>query len=232
MAPRSWAWHIISMKNIEVIDGNTVLHDFVVVAFDMCSSSSLIEDLSRTGSLRAYELLLKNLHLWLWSNAKKFNFIFYKFTGDGWILLFPASRITGKDLMQFLVKLSHKHSLLRQKLVDGHLESIPKANGLTFGVEMGTVRKIIFGTDIEFVGRPLNVACRLQTAVKEKGPAPDYQCLFSRKVFNTYLKDVQGYKYLDVDRSLRNITGGERYRCVKVNLAHAVRSHQGKGGRK
>lgn len=210
------------MKNIEVIDGDAVLHDLVVVAFDMCSSSNLIEDLSRTDSLRAYDQMLKNLYLWLWSNAKKFNFIVYKFTGDGWILLFPASLTTGNDLMQFLVKLTHKHSLLRQKLVDGHLESIPKANGLTFGVEMGKVRKIVLGTNVEFVGRPLNVACRLQTAVKDRGSAPDYRCLFSRKVFNTYLKDIQGYKYFDVERSLRNITGGERYRCVKVNLAQGA----------
>ena len=210
------------MKNIEVIDGDAVLHDLVVVAFDMCSSSNLIEDLGRTDSLRAYDRLLKNLHLWLWSNAKKFNFIVYKFTGDGWVLLFPASLTTGKDLMQFLVKLSRKHSVLRQRLVDVHLESIPKANGLTFGIEVGKIRKIVLGTDVEFVGRPLNVACRLQTAVKDKGSAPDYRCLFSRKVFNTYLKDVQGYKYFDVERSLRNITGGERYRCVKVNLTQDV----------
>ena len=100
---------------------------------------------------------------------------------------------------------------------------MPKATGLTFGVEMGSLRKVVLGQDVEFVGRALNVACRLQAVVKDKGPDPDYRCLFSRKVFNTYLCHVEGFKYFDVERSLRNISGGERYRCVKVNLAKHVR---------
>lgn len=56
-----------------------------------------------------------------------------------------------------------------------------------------------------------------------------YRCLFSRKVFNAYLRDIGGFKFVDVERSLRNISGGERYRCVKANLSKHVRpkpSHQ------
>ena len=215
---------IENIKNVEALDGDVILHNVVVVAFDMCSSSNIIEDLTRTDSLPAYDRLLKNLRLWLFNNAKKFNFAVYKFTGDGWILLFPSSLITGEDLMSFLVKLSCRHYLFRRKFIDEHLESIPNTTGLTFGIDMGRVRKIMFGNEIEFVGRALNVACRLQAAVKDKGSAPDYRCLFSRKVFTTYLKEVHGYKYFPVERSLRNISGGERYRCVKVNLSKIVKN--------
>jgi hypothetical protein len=210
------------MKNVELLaDGIT--HDLLVVAFDMCSSSKLIEDLSRTKSLAAYDRLLKNLHLWLWSNADKWSYIVYKFTGDGWILLFPLSMIDGDSLMQFLVSLSKRHSSLRAKYVDSHLESIPESIGLTFGIEMGTLRKIVFGSEIEFAGRALNVACRLQAAVKDRGAEPDYRCLFSRKVFNTYLKEIDDFKFFDVERSLRNISGGEGYRCMKANLSKHAR---------
>jgi len=211
------------MKNIELLDDG-ITHDLVVVAFDMCSSSKLIEDLSRTKSLIAYDRLLKNLHLWLWSNAKKWNYIVYKFTGDGWILLFPESLIDGASLMSFLVRLSNRHNAFREKLIDSHLESIPPSTGLTFGIEMGTLRKVVLGNEVEFAGRALNVACRLQAAVKDKGSEPDYRCLFSRKVFNTYLKDVEDFQFFEVERSLRNISGGERYRCVKANLAKHART--------
>src|SRR5438128_3756116 len=120
------------MKNLELLDASAMTHDLVVVAFDMCSSSNVIEDLSRTQSLVAYDRLLKNLHLWLWSNAEKSKFVVYKFTGDGWIVLFPASAIDGGSLMRFLVRLSRQHNFLREKLIDCHLESIPHSKGLTF----------------------------------------------------------------------------------------------------
>jgi len=212
------------MKNIELIDADSLTHDLLVVAFDMCSSSKLIEDLTRTGNLSAYDRLLKNLHLWVSTNAKSSNFVVYKFTGDGWILLFPVGAIDGDGLMNFLIKLSQQHNVLRSKLVDSHLESIPESTGLTFGIEMGPLHKILLGNEVEFVGRALNVACRLQSAVKDKGDDADYRCLFSRKVYNSMLKSVDNFKFFDVERSLRNISGGERYRCVKANLSKQARN--------
>lgn len=207
------------MRNLKLLDASAATHELVVVAFDMCSSSNVIEDLSRTENLVAFDRLLKNLHLWLWSNAGQSKYVLYKFTGDGWIVLFPVTGIDGASLMRFLVRLSRQHNSLRKKIIEKHLESMPHSTGLTFGVEMGILRKVVLGRDVEFVGRALNIACRLQAAVKDKGPDPDYRCLFSRKVFNTYLRKVEGFKFFDVDRSLRNISGGERYRCVKANLA-------------
>lgn len=206
------------MKNIEVL-GDGPLHDVVVVAFDMCSSSMIIEDLTRTNSLVQYDRLLKNLRLWLWSNTVASGFVLYKFTGDGWILLFPAAKLEGASFMKFLVRLARRHQELRCTLVDDHLESVPTAVGLTLGVEMGQVRKVVLGNETEFVGRAINVACRLQSAVKDAGPSPGYRCLVSRKVFNTYLKDLEGYTFGEAVRSLRNISGGERYRCLKVDLS-------------
>lgn len=211
------------MKNLEILNASSITHDLVTVAFDMCSSSKMIEDLSRTQSLVQYDRFIKNLRLWLWSNAKASSFILYKFTGDGWIVLFPASEIDGHNLLRFLVRLSCQHHFFWKQFIEGHLESIPESTGLTFGIEGGELRKVVLGNEVEFVGRALNVACRLQSAVKEKGSAPDYRCLFSRKVFNAYLRDMEGFKFHDVTRTLRNISGGERYRCVKVNLTNHVR---------
>ncbi len=210
------------MRGAELLDDDAIVHDLVVVAFDMCSSSRMLEDLTRTGSLKQYDRMLKNLRLWLAANALSSKFALYKFTGDGWILLFPAPTVTGEGLMSFLLRLSKKHQSFREHFVDGHLESRPDSVGLTFGLDMGPVRKLILGNEVEFVGRPINVACRLQSAVKDKKPGPDYRCLMSRKIYNTYMTEVEGFHFGSATRGLRNISGGESYQCYKVDFTRAM----------
>ena len=68
------------MRNFDLLDPLANTHDLVVVVFDMCSSSNIVEDLSRTQNLTAFDRLLKNLHLWLWNNAKSSKYVVYKFT--------------------------------------------------------------------------------------------------------------------------------------------------------
>lgn len=212
------------MRNIEALEALDTTEDVLVVAFDMCSSSKLLEDLTRTKSLDQFDRLLKNLQVWLASNARTSGYKVYKFTGDGWILLFPAKGLTGAGLMSFLVKLCEKHRKFRQDFVDDHLESTPEAVGITIGIDIGPVKRVKFATgDIEFVGRSINVACRLQTAVKDKTPGPDYRCLLSRKVFNTFMKEITTFHFGPAERSLRNISGGERYQCYKVDFTKAMK---------
>ncbi len=210
------------MKNIETLDGEVIVHDLVVVAFDMCSSSRILEDLTRTGSLTQYDRILKNLRLWLAANAKASGFVLYKFTGDGWLLLFPAAAVTGKRLMSFLLRLCKKHEHFRRQFVDKHLESAPESVGLTLGIDAGPVRKVVLGNEVEFVGRPINVACRLQTAVKDKKPGPDYRCLMSRKVYNEYMTEMKDFHFGSAERALRNISGGEKYQCYKIDFSSAM----------
>ena len=210
------------MKNIDLLKGDAAIHDLVVVAFDMCSSSKIIEDLSRTDNLKQYDRLLKNLHAWLWNNAVSSGYIVYKFTGDGWLVLFSSDSVTGQGLMKFLSRLATKFHSMRKQFVDNHLESIPQSIGLTFGVEMGPVRKVVLGRDVEFIGRALNVACRLQAAAKDRGPAPDYRCLFSRKVYNRYLTEINSHNFSPAERTLRNINGGEKYQCLKVDFSNVI----------
>lgn len=212
------------MKNIEILQAPNATDDVVVVAFDMCSSSKILEDLTRTNSLNQFDHLLKNLQLWLAANAKTNGYVLYKFTGDGWILLFPVGELTGLALMAFLLKLCEQHQKFRGDFVDSHLESTPEAIGITIGIDFGPVKLVKFATgDIEFVGRSINVACRLQTAVKYKTPGPDYRCLMSRKVYNALMKDVTEFQFGPANRVLRNISGGERYQCYKVDFTKSMK---------
>jgi hypothetical protein len=62
--------------------------DSIVVALDMCSSSDVIEELTLRGDLKRLQNFLTTLKEYLASAQKRVVFDPYKFTGDGWILLF------------------------------------------------------------------------------------------------------------------------------------------------
>src|SRR4051794_17949909 len=73
-----------------------IKHARIVVAFDLCSSSQIMEDLLLSEKFDRYETFLTCVKRWLmnWANAHSRGngqFDLYKFTGDGWILLFPAT---------------------------------------------------------------------------------------------------------------------------------------------
>ncbi|HEX7627411.1 MAG TPA: hypothetical protein VF354_00630 [Candidatus Methanoperedens sp.] len=189
----------------------------IVISFDICSSSKIIEDLTLTNNLKSMRNLLINMKDFLLEKSELLNFEIYKFTGDGWILLFPEN-IQGKDLMTFLIELS---SFIKQKLTSEIiplLERPPKIMGLTFGIDGGKLIGIVMDLHQEYIGRPLNIACRLQSAIKDKDKNPEYKLLVSNHVFNKYLKSLKEYNPMNEVRNLRNIREGEEYQCVKIDI--------------
>jgi len=56
----------------------------------------------------------------------------------------------------------------------------------------------------EYVGRALNVACRLQAAIKDNDNSPAYKALVSKAAFNDYFTSVpKRVKVWKVKRTLR-----------------------------
>jgi len=189
----------------------------IVISFDICSSSKIIEDLTLTNNLKAMRNLLINMKDFLLEKSELLNFEIYKFTGDGWIILFPEN-IQGEDLMSFLIELS---SFFKQKLTSEIiplLERPPEIMGLTFGIDGGKLIGIVMNINQEYIGRPLNIACRLQNAIKDKEKHPEYKLLVSKHVFNKHLKSLEGYNPESVVRTLRNIGDGKKYQCVKIDI--------------
>ncbi len=195
-----------------------LIHEFLIVTFDICSSSKLVEELIATNSLLAYDQLVTQVYNFLQAQRRRLTFTIYKFTGDGWILLFPASQVDGRALIEFMALLSSRFRRLRKKLVEGHLESLPATRGLTFGVDVGSLHMLVLGEREEFVGKALILACRLQGAVSQKGKSPNYRVLITRKVYNKYLRGLSDIAFVDVTRTLKNIRAGTKYRCKKLNL--------------
>lgn len=194
-----------------------ILGDAVVVAFDMCSSSDIIEELTLNGDLQRLKDFLTTLKQYLASAQKNLVFDPYKFTGDGWILLFPVNT-AGKVLVTFLQDLCIFFRREFRKQVLKHLATPPSITGLTFGVEKGPLASMKMYGQREYIGRALNVACRLQSSVKDKGGSPAYKALVSNAAFNAYFSSARNVKAFKVRRTLRNIRGGVDFHCRKIEL--------------
>src|SRR5271155_5621728 len=189
----------------------------LVVFFDICSSSSIVDDLKLTDNLGKMRNMLIRLKEFLVDHTESVGFIVYKFIGDGWILLFPDS-VNGDELMKFLENLSGFFRKNFNSLVKSRLQSIPSVTGLTFGIDRGALIRIKMMRQAEYIGRPLNVAARLQSAIKDKDKNPAYKCLLSRPAFKALGLSGKKYHVKRVTRTLRNIQGGQPCRCYKLTL--------------
>jgi hypothetical protein len=71
----------------------------------------------------------------------------------------------------------------------------------------------------EYFSRVINVACRLQAAIKVEDRAPAYKALVSNTAYHKYLSCAQNHVLVfTVTRNLRNINEGEDFHCHKVEF--------------
>jgi hypothetical protein len=192
--------------------------DALVVAFDICSSSDILEELTLSGDLRRYDELLIAIKEHLANAQDTVLFDPYKFTGDGWILLFPKDT-DGKAAFEFLRNLCRFFRKELNSRILRHLGTPPSVTGLTFGVEKGPLRAMTMYGQKEYIGRALNIACRLQGAIKDKDRSPGYKALVSNAAYNKYFSSAADHvKVRKVRRRLRNIRRGSDFSCRKIEL--------------
>jgi class 3 adenylate cyclase len=193
------------------------LEEKVVVFFDICSSSAILEDLLATDNLKIFRNLLLSVRNFLKRRASQDGFVLYKFIGDGWVLLLPPN-VSGSALVNFLTRLSHIFSKTLRHRVIPALQKTPKVIGLTFGVDKGKLVKMTMNEQTEYIGRALNVASRLQGAIKDKDKNPAFKVLISKHAYNSLQIDPEMYEVQTVTRRLRNILNDEKMDLVKLTL--------------
>jgi len=201
-------------------DEHLVYPNVLVVAFDISSSSVMLDDLILGGKQKQFNKLLKDMNEWLGAGGDEYGFATYKFTGDGWILLFnnPDEQLAGDGLLRCLIALCEHYRLTRRKRIDGRLQTVIKNKGLTFGIDVGEIRKVSLG-QTEFVGRPLILASRLQAVARgDEDGSPEYVALTSQAVYYEYLKHTDGIEVERVTHRLHNVMGDARYRCRRIDL--------------
>jgi class 3 adenylate cyclase len=193
------------------------IEERVVIFFDICSSSAILEDLLATGNARVFRNLLISLKNHLRTHGSTDAFTPYKFIGDGWVMLSPLD-VSGTALVNYLTRLSQVFAIKFRKTIVPLLQNEPKVTGLTFGVDKGQLVKIVMNEQQEYIGRALNVASRLQGAIKDKDSNPAYKVLFTKHAFHDLGLTNSRYKYKSVKRELRNIWNGQEITLVKLTL--------------
>jgi class 3 adenylate cyclase len=209
-----------------------IRHDKIVVVFDLCSSSQIIEDLLLSNRFDRYETFLTCVKRWLMNWTEQHSqvnghFELYKFTGDGWILLFPAT-IKGKALIHSMHCLCEMINAELARHIIPSLSSPPAVLGATLGVERGNLVRMMMNERAEYVGRALNVACRLQNAAKEREPhaaneahvhASCYKALVSAHLYSELLANVTiPYRVESTTAPLRNILSGSGFACRRIDF--------------
>lgn len=190
----------------------------IVVAFDMCSSSNIIDDLTKRKNVQPLTAFFGQMKRYMAREQKAtLPFDPYKFTGDGWLLLFPANT-DGARLLTFLENLCLYFVVEFRRSILPHLSHKPAIVGITFGIEKGELIPLTMNGQQEYVGRAINVACRLQAALKDKGGSPAYNALVSNRVYSEYLAQTKPHRVNKVTRNLRNINDGAEFACRRLWL--------------
>ena len=189
----------------------------IVVAFDMCSSSTIMEQLLLAGNMSCLTEFLTEIKRHLAAEQKLLRFDPYKFTGDGWILLFPPVT-DGVALADFLQRLCRFYRDEFKRRVRPYLDTVPKLIGLSFGIDCGWLSRMKRYGQPEYIGRPINIACRLQGAVKDKGGSPAYKALVTYAAYHKYFAQLSQLKAIHAKRILRNINDEKPFRCRKITL--------------
>jgi class 3 adenylate cyclase len=161
-----------------------ILERKLVVVFDICSSTSILEDLKQTDNLQIWRNVLIALKENLLAESAKLNMRLYKFIGDGWILLLPDD-VSRDMLFDLLISLSALFDADFDSMIRPLLQRQPAPVGLTFGIDAGELVRLEMNNQMEYLGRAINVASRLQSAAKELAGGCWYKALFAKHVFNS-----------------------------------------------
>jgi len=190
----------------------------VVVVFDICSSTRILEDLLQTENHEKWKNLLIGLKKFLIDRANdEKDFIIYKFLGDGYILLFDWD-YPADDILTLLSDLCVWFDDRYSRTVRRFLDSTPNVEGMTFGIDRGKLVRITMQNKPEYVGRAINVAARLQGSVEIKNRNPSSKALLSRHYYSSVKASLSGYKVFSAKRKLRNVGNGGVINCNKVLL--------------
>lgn len=216
---------IKKVKKRKLIKKRDPVFKKIVVFFDICSSTSILEELLRTENQYLWRNLIKGLERHLIDGQASVDFELYKFLGDGWVLLFEPGR-RGLHIFEFLEDLVDEFFRLYNLRIKRVLSIRIPVVGITFGMDMGSCIRVTMGDDRrEYIGRPLNVAGRLQSVVGQRDKSPANKAnkgLVSKNLWEEFIDKrtiEENYDvWHDVKRTLRNISDGDPHLCNKLAL--------------
>src|SRR6476646_9843315 len=105
----------------------------VVVTMDICSSTSIIEDLLKSERIRIWRDLIISMKEHLRRYGGPQNAELYKFVGDGWLMLFHQPYL-GEEILAVLKSAADFYNAYYEREIFPSLDTPPKLSGLTFGM--------------------------------------------------------------------------------------------------
>ena len=189
--------------------------DYYVLVFDVCSSSSILENLQTNDNLVEWKKFWEGINSFLKekSDSNKF-FINYKFVGDGFILLFDIKYIN--EIISFSRELAKFLNETLDELINLHVDTVPNRKGITIGIERGKLIRIDIGGVPEYCGKAINVAARLQASLKD--PEHVNKALISKRVRNDIRPSGRPTIFIERERKLPNLFGDSRFYCYEMDL--------------
>jgi class 3 adenylate cyclase len=189
----------------------------VVVTLDICSSSIIIEDLLKSERFRIWRDLIISIKAHLWHLARTHNADLHKFIGDGWIMLFNQP-YSGRSILNVLDSASEFYRKMYEHEILPNLETLPKPSGLTFGIAEGRLIKVKMQKHWEYIGRPINIACRLQGSISEYDIDSGFRALISHGAFHKMKHELTSYHHNLTEKSLKNLGDGKPFPCYQILL--------------
>ena len=187
----------------------------IVVAMDMRSSSRMLDDLVIHSRLDPYVDLLTAMKHEIAASTLSLHCAPYKFTGDGWIVLFHTST-EGMAIYEFARRMSDCYRFESAKLLERLTVPLP-AHGLIFGIDSGPILKKTIFQRPEYIGQAIVVACRLQ-AESKRLQASGYSAFVSSKFFGRYFSALSGLEVEHGSMRLGTLDEGTDVPYEKVRL--------------
>lgn len=180
-----------------------------VLVFDICSSTSILVALHADSAVDLYFTLIEQIGRVLRRDEKNLGFVIYKFIGDGFILLFSEETSIDAILLYFVRLVTRCDAILRDFISDQIPDAEMTRIGITGGLDRGwLVEKKLMGV-VEYIGRPINVACRLQAALDRPEQA---NTLMLPNTARAKLKDADlRTACFRTKKKLKNVDAKERY---------------------
>lgn len=186
-----------------------------VVVYDICSSTVILENLTTNEATSRYGKLVSDVstafeRLMDFSKPTK-----CKFLGDGAIYLFKQETNTDA-LINALCDFVETADLAIHDFVGKHIDIDLPRSGITVGVAFGTIyRTEEVWHSLEYFGRPINFACRLQSSLKE--PEQTDKILVQKQVFKS-LTDRNLRKRFNLRRrKFRNLNADQIIQCYEID---------------
>ena len=190
---------------------------WLVVVFDIRYSTKILEDLKQTDNLRRWRNLLLHMRDVILMSALGADAQVYKFIGDGWILFFPMTT-KKEELKRALWHIADSYEAAFKSQIGRFLQHRIEKAALTFGVDAGELVKAEMHGRVEFLGRAINVASRLQSEAK-KSKNSQNTVLITKHAYNALPSDEPRQRPLHVKVSLRHVLNGENYECYEYDAS-------------